>query len=85
MGFVLQVWFYLTPIIYSENLVPEKWRWLSICNPLAYLFSAIHTILIFGEWPQWWQIAISAGWSFLAFALALVIYRHFSPTLIERV
>lgn len=85
MGFVMQVWFYLTPIIYSENLVPEKWRWVEYCNPMAFMFSGIHTILIFGDWPSVLQIAITTGWAVLFFGIALAVNRRFAPTLIERV
>ena len=33
--FVLQVWNYLSPVAYSSELIPEKWRWLYGLNPCA--------------------------------------------------
>ncbi len=31
-------WMYLTPIIYPESIVPDKWMWLMRLNPLYHLF-----------------------------------------------
>lgn len=33
--FLLQVWLYATPVVYSAALVPPGWRWLLYLNPMA--------------------------------------------------
>ncbi len=33
--FLLQVWLYATPVVYSASLVPPHWRWLLYLNPVA--------------------------------------------------
>lgn len=33
--FLLQVWMYATPVVYSTSLVPERWRWLFALNPMV--------------------------------------------------
>ncbi len=35
MPFIIQVWMYLTPVIYSANLIPEDFRWLLSLNPMT--------------------------------------------------
>jgi len=35
LPFLLQIWMYATPILYSPLLVPEKWRWLLGLNPMT--------------------------------------------------
>jgi lipopolysaccharide transport system permease protein len=35
LPFVLQLWMFLTPIIYPLNAVPQKWRYLLFINPLT--------------------------------------------------
>lgn len=35
LPYVLQLWFFVTPIIYPFSLVPEKWRWLTLLNPMT--------------------------------------------------
>jgi len=33
--FLVQIWMYLTPVIYSATLVPERFRWLLALNPMT--------------------------------------------------
>jgi len=32
--YMLQIWMYLTPVLYPISFVPEKWRWLLYLNPM---------------------------------------------------
>jgi lipopolysaccharide transport system permease protein len=33
--FLAQFWMYATPVAYSSQLIPEKWRWLYSLNPMT--------------------------------------------------
>jgi lipopolysaccharide transport system permease protein len=33
--FLSQFWLYATPVAYSSQLIPEKWRWLFSLNPMT--------------------------------------------------
>jgi lipopolysaccharide transport system permease protein len=33
--FLIQIWMYLTPIIFPVSIVPERWQWLLYLNPLT--------------------------------------------------
>jgi lipopolysaccharide transport system permease protein len=33
--FLVQVWMYLTPVVYSATLIPQQWRWLLALNPMT--------------------------------------------------
>jgi lipopolysaccharide transport system permease protein len=35
LPFVVQVWMYLTPVVYPASMVPEAWRPLYMLNPIA--------------------------------------------------
>jgi ABC-type polysaccharide/polyol phosphate export permease len=47
----LQVWFWLTPIVYSASLVPERFRRLLALNPMALFVDAYHQIVLEAAWP----------------------------------
>ena len=49
----LQFWFWLTPIIYAVDIVPEAFRAPLTLNPLLPLFSAYQGIFVRGLWPEW--------------------------------
>lgn len=35
--FMVQIWMYVTPVIFPASLVPERWRWLLYLNPMTGL------------------------------------------------
>ena len=47
VGFGLRILFYLTPIIYSADRVPEKYQWLVKVNPLAVLIEMYNKALVY--------------------------------------
>ena len=34
IAYLVQIWMYLTPVLYPISFVPEKWRWLLYLNPV---------------------------------------------------
>ena len=35
MTFMLQIWMYASPVVYSSTMVPEKWKWVYALNPMV--------------------------------------------------
>ncbi|OQC16053.1 MAG: ABC-2 type transporter [Lentisphaerae bacterium ADurb.Bin082] len=35
IGFGIHLWMYATPVVYTIDMIPEKWRALYLCNPMA--------------------------------------------------
>ena len=35
--FMVQIWMYITPVIFPVSLVPERWQWLLYLNPMTGL------------------------------------------------
>ncbi len=35
--FMVQIWLYITPVIFPVSLVPERWQWLLYINPMTGL------------------------------------------------
>jgi len=59
----LQFWFWLTPIVYSTNILPEKIRFLVSFNPLTNLLVAFQGIFVNHQMPDWsslWFICVLA-------------------------
>lgn len=62
--FALQIWMYLTPIIYPISFIPERWQFLTYFNPIAGWISAIRAVFL--DLPiDWVGIACSALWAAL--------------------
>lgn len=71
---LLQLLFYMSPIIYPVSIVPERYRFLITLNPIAPLVDAFHRVIIYNRTPDWLGViyvgVMAIG--FLAFG-----YRHF--------
>ena len=68
---VLMAWMYLTPIIYPESVVPERYRALVDLNPFTPLVRSYRRILLDGSPPDWRGLAY-----FSAFALVSFIFGY---------
>ena len=50
---VLQILFFMTPIFYPIQEVPERFRWPLRLNPLAILIEEARKVFLYGELPDW--------------------------------
>ncbi|MDO8431271.1 MAG: ABC transporter permease [Candidatus Binatus sp.] len=57
--FLVQIWLFLTPVIYPVSIVPAKWRWLLALNPMAGTIEGYRSALL-GKPFAWTELAISA-------------------------
>lgn len=67
LGVLLPIWFYLTPILYPQHLVPPFLRMLLAVNPLTPLVQAHRDVLLHGVVPGisvWMQIAVASAVTF---------------------
>jgi ABC-2 type transport system permease protein len=52
VGVVLHLWFFLTPVFYSMELVPERFRFAFDLNPMARLVGAYRDVVLAGGSPS---------------------------------
>src|SRR5262249_6579295 len=48
----IQIGFWLTPIIYHDTMIPERWHWLLTYNPMARIILYSREVVIYGHWPE---------------------------------
>lgn len=68
---LLMAWMYLTPIIYPESIVPERFQWFINVNPFTPLVRSYRHIFLDGLAPDWRGLAY-----FTAVALVLFIFGY---------
>jgi lipopolysaccharide transport system permease protein len=79
LPFLIQVWFFATPIIYPITIVPIKWRWLMYLNPMTGIIEGFRAALYGQKELDWFALAISA-----IITLALFIYAAFTFQRMEK-
>jgi lipopolysaccharide transport system permease protein len=60
LPFALQIWMYVTPIIYPVTFIPVRWRWLIGLNPLSGIIQGFRSA-IFGRPFDWFAIGVSTA------------------------
>jgi lipopolysaccharide transport system permease protein len=72
--FLVQMWMFLTPVIYPLSVVPERWRLLLSLNPMTGLLEGFRAALL-GSPYDWTALAISSGVSLALLALGTLYFR----------
>lgn len=83
LGVVLQFWFWLTPIVYPINILPEKLQALMQLNPMAGLMAAYQTILARGQWPDWSGVMPTLALGILFTLAGLHLYRKRAAEMVD--
>jgi ABC-type polysaccharide/polyol phosphate export permease len=73
---VLQAWFYLTPIIFSIDFFPEKYRWIFKLNPIQYILNGFRLSVYYGLLPSAPSIVISFVCAFGALLIGFSIFQR---------
>ncbi|TIP36273.1 MAG: ABC transporter permease, partial [Mesorhizobium sp.] len=80
---VLNLWYWLTPVVYPANVLPEKYGAVFNLNPLAPLVALYQDALLFDRWPSADSLIMPAVLGLVSMALAVVFFRRASPELID--
>jgi lipopolysaccharide transport system permease protein len=67
ISLILMAWMYLTPIIYPESLVPERYRSLVNLNPFTPLVRNYRRLIMEGVAPDWHGLAYFSAFAVIAF------------------
>jgi ABC-type polysaccharide/polyol phosphate export permease len=72
----MTLWFWLTPIFISEQLIPDNVRFLVRLNPLAYVVRAYRDNLLSHRNPDPVDIAVLTAYAVTAFFAGGLFFRH---------
>jgi lipopolysaccharide transport system permease protein len=73
--FMVQIWMYVTPIIYPVSLVPERWQWLLYINPMTGLVEGFRSAFL-GKPFDMTGIGISFAVAVAAFAIGVAYFER---------
>ncbi len=68
----IQLWMFVSPVVYPVDLIPERWRWLYWLNPVAGVIQGMRSSLL--NLPFDWKALGFAA----AVAVAVLIYAMFA-------
>ena len=93
MNVALIAWFFLTPIVYLLERIPNRevfgldmWRWVYLLNPMATLITGYRYALLYG-WPLWRlkHLLVTGATAFLLVWIGLWLFRHYANRFVEEI
>ncbi|MBI3711603.1 MAG: ABC transporter permease [Burkholderiales bacterium] len=83
LSIVLQLWFWLTPVVYTVDTLPARFRYLLELNPMTALVGIYQAALLRGEAPQWAQLLTPLMIGVGLFLFSFWIFRRASADLVD--
>lgn len=82
--FLLQIWMYVTPVVYGSTLIPERYRFLLALNPMTGVVEGFRWALLSGSMPAFAApgplFAASVAISLIVLGGGVVFFRNTERT-----
>lgn len=84
-GFLIQIWMYATPVIFPLSIIPEKWRWLVILNPMTMPVEASRLMFLGQGSVEPLYMVLSIILSAVVLLSGLLIFQKIESTFVDTV
>lgn len=84
LPFITQMWFFITPIVYSSSVIPEKWRFLYALNPMVGVVDGFRWALLGKSAPEA-TVWISVVVTFIVLVSGLYYFRRMERTFADTI
>jgi lipopolysaccharide transport system permease protein len=83
--FGIQLMMYASPIVYPLSIVPEKYKWIIIANPVTSIIESFkYAFLGVGEF-NWFYLGYSTLFTIILFMIGLVIFHRVEKSFMDTV
>ena len=83
--FGIQLMMYASPIVYPLSIVPEKYKWIIIANPVTSIIESFkYAFLGVGEF-NWFYLGYSTLFTIMLFMIGLVIFHRVEKSFMDTV
>ena len=85
MGIIIQIWFYMTPIVYTQDMIPERFKFVLLLNPVAMIFDEIHQTFVFKNAPNLHNLSTGIIWTAGIAIVTFYFFKKYNKTIVESV
>jgi len=78
--FVVQIWMFVSPVVYSSSMISERWRPLFGLNPMAGVIEGFRWALLGHTAPDWTIMAVSSLVVLVLLVTGLFFFRRTETT-----
>lgn len=76
LPFIIQLWFFASPIIYPSSLLPARWQWVFSLNPMTGIIEGFRASLFGVTEFNWPAIAFSTVFAIALLACATATFKR---------
>lgn len=84
IGIAIQLWMYVTPVLFSADMVPERFRWLVLANPLSGFFICLRQALFEQSAPHLGPLVAFSVWTAVVLVLGEAVRVWSSSRIVEK-
>ena len=78
--FIIQLWMFLSPVIYPVSIVEEQYRWLLALNPMGGVIKAYRASLLGHQPIDWFLLSLSTAIILILLLSGLYYFRRMERT-----
>lgn len=80
---LLQLGFWLTPIVYVVEMIPEKFRFIIYLSPMTGIIKAYQSVMVFGETPDLKLLVYPFVFMLVMVGIATVLFRRAGDEMVD--
>ena len=77
------VWFWITPIFYTPDMVPQSYRWIMWVNPMTPFIMCYRDVLFEARFPSLMNMILSFVWTIASVTLGLGVFNRLQSRLLK--
>jgi lipopolysaccharide transport system permease protein len=78
--FLIQIWMFVSPVIYPVSIVSEEYQWLLALNPMGGVITAFRASLLGHQPIDWFLLGISTAIILFLFLSGMYYFRRMEKT-----
>lgn len=81
MTIALNIWFWITPIVWRQTIIPANYHWVIWCNPFSYIVEGYRGALIYRAvvWPPVTQSIYFWGVTATSLMIGVYVFGRLKP------
>jgi lipopolysaccharide transport system permease protein len=85
LPFLTQIWFFITPIVYSSSEISPRWQWLYALNPMTGVIEGFRWAILGTQATSGPMLAVSTSVSLLILVSGLFYFRRMERTFADEI
>ena len=85
VGFGVQLWMYATPVVYTTEIIPQKYLGLYMLNPMASIIECFRSVILGISTDAWQYWGISWAVTFVVLFIGVILFSKIEKTFMDTV